>query len=150
MVAVVVGVAVGVGVAVVVVVGIGGGVIMTFLLSGKLPSGKNQIQTAYRNGRVLRYPNKRFKLWRDTSMKQLLEQHCLRQKGWPIRTPCGLVVDYVPGDARTRDLSGMLDALFHLLEKAGLVANDGLIQQCKWTTFPMEKGRARAIVTVQY
>lgn len=105
--------------------------VMTFQISGQMPSGKNQVQLAIVKGRVLKFPNKRFKAWREGVVPVLMAQ---RSPGyvWPIRTPVKLSCRYTPGDNRTRDVSGLLDALFHVIVKAGIVMDDGQVRAVEW------------------
>ena len=60
-----------------------------------------------------------------------------------------LIVDYTPGDLRTRDVAGMLDAICHLLERSGLIEHDGLIRDCTWHEFPMDRTKPQATVTLR-
>lgn len=101
-------------------------------LTGQLPSGKTSgVKEGYRNdGSKYRYPNKRFTNWRAEALVQLLEQQSRPIQ--PLAYPVSLTCDYWPGDHRTRDVSGMLDALFHLLGKAGVLKDDGLIYNVTW------------------
>jgi hypothetical protein len=46
--------------------------------------------------------------------------------------PVKLTVDYWAGDKRTRDVSGMLDALFHLLVYSKVLKDDGLVRDVTW------------------
>ena len=43
----------------------------------------------------------------------------------------------------------MEDALFHLLERAGIVANDGLIEDPLWRTMPMDKQDPRVVIVLR-
>ena len=99
-----------------------------FTLLGQLPSGKNQMGVR-RDGR--HYPRKRFIDWRAEASHQLIiEKHAHRLN--MLLNPVCLSVQYWPGDRRTRDVTGMLDALFHLLVYAGVLKDDGLIYNCHW------------------
>jgi len=104
---------------------------ITFALSGALPSGKNQVGIDTRGGRVRRFPNKRFERWRQEAAITLLTQVRVDEK--PLRGPLVARIMYNPGDRITRDLPGMMDALWHLAEYCGLVENDGQIRECYWT-----------------
>lgn len=117
---------------------------VTFTLSGKLPSGKNAVIVT-RTGH--RFPAKRFTEWRTLALKELQAQ-CdgIPQ---PLRHRLALIVDYTPGDLRVRDVAGMLDAICHLLERSGLIENDGLIRDCTWHEFPMDRARPQATVTLR-
>lgn len=111
-----------------------------FTLKGQLASGKNQVQIT-RTGH--RYPNKRFAEWRNQALKQIppCEQ--------PFVGPVYMVVDYVPGDLIRRDLDGMLSALFHLLEKTGIVLDDAQVKGLRWYTYPMDREHPNCRVTIQ-
>ena len=50
----------------------------------------------------------------------------------PLNGPLVMNVQYVSLDRRTRDIPGMVDALFHLLEFCGLIEDDGQIQSLYW------------------
>ena len=84
---------------------------------GQCPSGKNSVIVT-RSGK--RFPSKRFVDWRSKALKEIKID-----KGFKIiDKPCNVIVDYWSGDRRRRDIPGILDALWHLLEKAGVVTDD--------------------------
>lgn len=112
----------------------------TFVLHGAVPGGKNAIKIT-RTGR--RYPDQRFVLWRANALCQLPARRPL------FKGPVQLIVDYVPGDQRRRDMPGMLDALLHLLEKAGLVQDDAQVVSLLWTPFPMDRERPQCTLTIK-
>lgn len=116
---------------------------LTFKLSGQIPSGKNAVKIT-RKG--MRYPDKRFKAWREEAMAALSMQDALSQSTW--ERPVAMIVDYVPADDRRRDLPGMCDALCHLLEKAGILADDCLVHKLNWQSFAPDKERAGVTVTI--
>lgn len=122
---------------------------LTFKLSGQIPSGKNAVKIT-RTG--MRYPDKRFKAWRDEALKQVsttfFSNGCPSVLSCAYDKPVTMIVDYVPADARRRDLPGMCDALCHLLEKAGILADDCLVHKLNWQTFSPDKARAGVTVTV--
>lgn len=109
-----------------------------FQVKGQLPSGKNAVQIT-RHGR--RYPNKRFKAWRDAAIAHLID---------PARFdgPVSLTVDYTPGDRIRRDAPGLLDALCHLIEKVGIVQDDAQVKNVTWTTFPVQPGKPSCFVSI--
>jgi hypothetical protein len=53
--------------------------------------------------------------------------------------PIMLAVRYWPGDRIVRDIAGMLDALGHLLEHAGVLQHDGLIRGLVWHEMPLDR-----------
>ena len=50
---------------------------------------------------------------------------------------------YTPGDLRTRDVTGMADALFSLLAYVGAVKDDGLIRELHWTEEALNRQEPR-------
>ena len=107
---------------------------MTLTLIGQLPSGKNQVQIGFRSGRMFKYPNLRFTRWRADACKQLVGQF-----QDTIGYRCSMDAHYTPGDLKTRDVSGLLDALFHLFGYAGVIKDDGLIREVHWTEHPLDR-----------
>lgn len=125
-------------------------------LHGQLPSGKNQVGIQYEPpvvplapATVRHHPNARFERWRRDAERQLLMQIGLWRTALPIAVPMLMYLWYWPGDRRTRDRSGMLDALFHLLEHAGIIANDRLIEDPLWRTMPWDKKHPRAVIVLR-
>ena len=110
---------------------------IAFTLKGQMPSGKNQQQLLFRGGRVIKYPNKRFKTWRDEAGYQLIQQGVKPAK--PIDKPVALYCTYCPQDRRVRDVSGMVDALFHLLVWGQIMKDDGLVYDCLWRRMAIGK-----------
>jgi Holliday junction resolvase RusA-like endonuclease len=85
-------------------------------------------------------------------MKQLAAQMSVIDKpykNYPFTHKCKLVVDYTPADARVRDVDGMLSALCHVLAKAGIVKDDGLIRDVEWHEFPIDREQPMAVVTIR-
>ena len=103
---------------------------ISFTLTQQIPGGKNQIGISTRHGKVSRFPNQRFVLWRKQAALEVLAQVKAKEK--PLVGPISMRVLYSPHDQRTRDLSGMLDALFHLAEYCGLIQDDGQIEDLIW------------------
>lgn len=107
-----------------------------FTLQGQLPSGKNQVKIT-RTGH--RYPSQRFVLWRAEALRQIGK---VRK---PLAGRVRMTVAYWPGDKRRRDAAGMVDALCHLLEQAGIVSDDAQIKELDW----FEHAPGDAACTVQ-
>ena len=122
-----------------------------FLLTGQLPSGKNQQQLAMVRGRIMKFPNKRFKEWRAAATQQLIMQAPL-----PFRTftkPLEIRVNYWAGDLIKRDATGLLDALFHLFELAPtelspVVKDDCLFHGVVWTYCGLDRANPRAEIEI--
>lgn len=110
-----------------------------FTLPTQIPSGKNAVLVT-RTGQ--RYPNKRFKVWRDAAIK------CLPSERPSFAGPVRVIVKYTPGDNIRRDVPGMLDALCHLIEKVGVVHDDAQVKNISWTTFPPCKGKPTCDVSI--
>ena len=107
---------------------------MTLVLIGQLPSGKGQIRKVFRGGKLIHYPQARFTRWRADACKQLIGQfqETITYRG-------SMDVQYTPGDLKTRDVSGLLDALFHLFGYAGVIKDDGLIREVHWREHPLDR-----------
>ena len=100
-------------------------------ITGQCPSGKNAI-TVTRTG--LRFPSLRFKKWREHASKQISEHKLNRD--FPIDKPCSIMIFYWAGDLRRRDCPGMIDAVYHLLEKCNIVSDDTFLGGLnRWASF---------------
>jgi len=131
-------------------------------LLGQLPSGKNQIGLRWEKAyglsesdgieplfQLRKHPDRRFFTWRDDAMKQLLPQVMKWRSVLPLTAPTMMYVAYWPGDHRMRDRSGMLDALFHLFERALIIANDRLIEDPLWRTMPLDTKHPRVAIVLR-
>jgi len=88
-------------------------------ITGQIRGGKNSVQTT-KTGR--RYPNKVWAKWRDAAVREVAAQI---PKGWkPISEPTNIRMEYWAGDNRRRDMPAIIDAAFHVLEKAGFTEDD--------------------------
>src|SRR3990167_1727033 len=99
---------------------------MRFIVSGQLRSGKNNMGINPRTGR--HYPKKEWAAWRDGVVAQLMPQ----RRGTIISTPVKAIINYWRSDGRRRDVPGMMDALWHCLERAFIVKDDALISSVEW------------------
>ncbi len=95
------------------------------VINGQVRGGKNGMGIT-KFGR--HYARKPFKIWRDDAVSQLRSQ--LPAHWTPIATPCNVRLAYVAGDKRRRDEPAIKDAVWHVLEKSGVVLDDALL----WTT----------------
>jgi Holliday junction resolvase RusA-like endonuclease len=111
-----------------------------------VPSGKNQVQLLFRNGKVMKYPNKTFTVWRQQSCLQI-HGECFQAPN--ISRPVSLTCIYTPGDLRTRDVSGQLDALFHLLVYAKVLKDDGLVHDVTWRRQVMNRTAPKVELTIE-
>jgi Holliday junction resolvase RusA-like endonuclease len=95
---------------------------LRIVFKGQVRGGKNNIIIT-RTGR--RFPNKEWAKWRDEAVRSVLSQ---LPKGFQtITEPVSVRLDYVAGDKRRRDFPAICDAIWHVLEKAGVVADDTLL-----------------------
>lgn len=106
-------------------------------LNAQIPSGKNQIQLSTRGGRIHKYPNKRFTTWREQAATELREQTRVNPLTILKNADVFLSVFYHPLDRRVRDVSGMLDALFHLLVYTQTLEDDGQVKGVYWSPPPL-------------
>lgn len=115
---------------------------MNFVIKGQIKSGKNAMQIT-RTGR--HYPLKAFSDWREVVMNQLQDQI-------PVKTtlegPQNAYFTYHPGDLRRRDVPGMIDALFHVFERFGLVKDDAQFENVHWMTMPVNRSDPKVEVTI--
>ncbi len=111
------------------------------VLVGQIKSGKNRILIT-RTGH--RYPPKEFQVWRDAMVADFVKQWKQPAITEPVRLHC----QYWPGDRRTRDVSGMEDALFHVLVRAGVLKDDGLVYDCLWYRQPMNRKGPKVLITI--
>ena len=108
---------------------------LSFQLAGQLKSGKNRVLIT-RQGR--RYAPKSFADWRTVMVGQI-EKQAKPMNGFPLATPVTLECEYTPGDLRVRDVDGMLGALLHVIVKAGLLTDDGLVWAVTWRRMEMDR-----------
>lgn len=122
----------------------------TLQLAGQCPSGKNAI-TITRMGH--RFPNQRFVDWRFDAMKQLFAQLKEIKAELPFSFPVEVEVEYTAKDRIRRDVPGIVDALWHLLEKVGVVTDDtflsGFGQRLLFIHKGVNKYEAGVIITIR-
>jgi len=115
-------------------------------VTGQCVSGKNQVQLLFRNGKVMKYPNKVFKDWRDRASIEIRSQF---MRAPEITKPVRLTCSYWPGDKRTRDVSGCLDALFHVLVYSKVLKDDGLIYDVIWKRHEMNRKFPKIVMEIE-
>lgn len=118
-----------------------------FVIKGQIKSGKNNMMIT-RNG--LHYPKPGFVIWRTEVLAQIAYKaiEVDNVNDVPINKPCALHVNYWKGDERRRDVSGMLDALFHCFEKAGIVTDDKLFVDVDWSLMGLDRDNPRVEVMI--
>ena len=89
-------------------------------IKGQIRGGKNGIKITKKGKR---YPCAKWAKWRDDAVSQVLGQVICEA----ITKPTNIRLDYWAGDKRRRDMPAVIDAIFHVLEKAGVVKDDTLL-----------------------
>lgn len=115
---------------------------MEFVILGQLPSGKNAVKIT-RTGK--RYPEARFVKWRSLAFEDLRRWKIPQNKSTEKYLVC---VEYYPGDLRRRDTPGVCDALCHLLERWGFIADDCLLEDWEFKKMPVDRENPRAVVRI--
>lgn len=118
---------------------------MNFVIEGQIKSGKNNMGIT-RAGK--RYPRAPWAAWRDGVLAQIFQQFAGQRVGHDPAKTMGINVLYWPGDLIRRDVPGMLDALFHCFERAGVVRDDTLFKYVAWTTMSLNRESPRAEITI--
>ena len=113
---------------------------MTLTITGQIRGGKNAIRTTQTGQR---YPTKTFKDWSAKACLQIWEQTGLPHEIKPFDEPLWININYWPGDARVRDIPAIVDALFHVLEAAGVVVNDKWFQEMRYEQHEIDKANPR-------
>lgn len=102
--------------------------------------GKNNIGIT-RNG--IRYPKKSFKEFRNYLISEILNILMHKYRNFTtFETPVALTVYLFQNDRRNRDIPAILDAVCHILEKSGIIKDDGLVFKsvCEKCFAEKEKG----------
>jgi hypothetical protein len=81
--------------------------------------------------------NPRFTAWKNQAGMEVLQQ----KRAWPVEARMALPLKgdlrlevlYCPQDKTPRDIPGMVDALFHLLEAMEIVEDDAQVKALRWT-----------------
>lgn len=95
---------------------------MKLVFLGQVRGGKNAVKTT-RTGR--RYPSPLFAAW---AAEQITNIRAQLPRGWqPRTTETRVRLHYVAGDRRRRDFPAICDGIWHVLERAGVVADDALL-----------------------
>ena len=116
--------------------------VLTLHLMGQVRGGKNNMCIT-RAG--IHYPNPKFVIWRNDMFSQIKTQFPLgiatinsRLLKWTFT--------YTPEDNRRRDIPAILDAVFHVMERAFLVKDDCLIKNLSFVELPADKESAGILI----
>ncbi len=125
-----------------------------FKLTGQCTSGKNAVIVT-RTGK--RFPAQRFVLWRKDMLEQIapqMEAFMARYPNLlPMDFPISVKIEYTAKDRIKRDVPGIVDALWHLLEKVGIVTDDtylaGYNRQLHFSNKGVDKNNNGVIITIK-
>ena len=114
----------------------------TIVIKGQIVGGKNQILVTRTGARI---PSKLFSAFEKDAVWQLKEQWKQNKiednfLNWRFI--------YTPRDHRRRDVTAVLDSVFHCLEKASIVADDSLIQNFTFKTLYSDKENPKMVITI--
>ena len=115
---------------------------MTYKITGQIRGGKNNMIVT-RTG--LHFPRPEWAKWRDAAVREMKPQ--LTPPFVMLTEPTSIRLDYYAADKRRRDMPAIVDAIFHVLEKAGFVKDDTLL----WITESSrsyDKENPRAEITI--
>jgi Holliday junction resolvase RusA-like endonuclease len=110
-------------------------------IQGQIRGGKNNM-LVLRNG--MHIPRPEWRRWRDDAVAQIRRQYA----GSALAAPCSARIRYYAGDAKRRDVPAIMDAIWHALERAGVVEDDYLIQQVRWET-ALDRARPRCEIELE-
>ena len=94
------------------------------------------------------YPSPKWANWRNQVVRGLIET-CKPTPETMLTEPCKMTVVYVPADHRRRDMSAMLDSIFHCMERAGLIEDDSLVVNLSWGSLDKNKENAGANIMIE-
>lgn len=97
---------------------------MKIHIKGQIKGGKNNMKIT-RTGR--HYPDAKWQTWRDSKLYEIKQQLKKLNDFDMITEPTTVVIDYISGDNRRRDVPAILDSIWHLLEKSCVVSDDALL-----------------------
>jgi hypothetical protein len=114
---------------------------LRLVITGQTRGGKNSMGVT-RTGR--HYPKKDWAAWRDAAVMQIQAQ--LPPGFQTITEPVNARLEYVASNHRRHDQPAILDAIFHVLERAEIVRDDCLIWVTN-STRSYDKANPRAVLT---
>ena len=103
-----------------------------FIFKGQIRGGKNHIQIT-KTGR--RFPLKSWAEWCNREVASIDIQRLQYRLKETITQPCGILVEYESEDRRRRDSTAILDAIYHVMEKAGIVADDAQFEHVHFSDY---------------
>ncbi|MEI7879829.1 MAG: hypothetical protein WCI95_03030 [bacterium] len=91
-------------------------------LKGQIRGGKNNMGVT-KSG--IHFPRRNWAIWRDDMLRQVREQVPAPPR---LDLPLKAIIHYWAGDRKRRDVPAILDAIWHVLERSEVVADDSLIK----------------------
>jgi Holliday junction resolvase RusA-like endonuclease len=123
-------------------------------ITGQVRGGKNNMGVS-KTG--IHYPKKAFSVWSKAAIAEVVSQwrgeHYYDRNAQhdPVESEKAIwQFIYTPSDRRRRDVPAILDAVFHVLERAGVVSDDAIIKQLTFTTNPPDKLNAGITIRATY
>lgn len=113
--------------------------VLQIKIDGQIKGGKNNM-IVLQNG--LHIPSRQFKEWRDNAVLQI----SLQPQQTFSNPHLFWIFEYTPSDRRRRDVSALLDAVFHCLEKSAVVSDDSIIQNMIFFHHQPDKENAGIII----
>ena len=114
---------------------------MRIIIIGQIMGGKNNIIVT-RTGH--RFPKPSWARWRDDAVRQV--KQFIPRGFTPIDSPVNVRLAYFAGDKRRRDMPAIIDSVWHVLEKAGIVTDDWHLWVSE-SSRGFDKGNPRAEIT---
>lgn len=115
--------------------------LLTLTFTGQIRGGKNNMIVT-RKG--LHFPKPEWAKWRDAAVAQIRAQLPFGFAAYD--QPLTDEIDYYAGDKRRRDRPAVLDAVWHVLEKAGVVTDDTLLRDSIGYRVHYDKSNPRLII----
>lgn len=124
-------------------------ILFKFKYNKQIPSGKNSVVVT-RSGH--RFPNKRFSDWKKDILPFIQAARKEYKIEKPIDFPVNVIVEYTAGDKRRRDVPGMIDAIWHVIEHGGIVSDDRYLggdgKEVHWLSLGIDKVHYGIEVTI--
>lgn len=119
-----------------------------FTIRGQIRGGKNNMLM---NRRGQHYPNRKWAVWRDETIREIDRQWGHNANGEPNRfcIPLRVKVLYWAGDRRKRDVPAMIDAIWHCLERGRFIDDDSLLKSVDWEDCGYDKENPRTEITIE-
>jgi Holliday junction resolvase RusA-like endonuclease len=122
---------------------------LILVLHGQPRGGKNNY-IVLRNG--MHVPRANFKKWRDDALSQIKRQimgKTFSESTDISKSPIKATIWYWKGDLRRRDVPAIEDAIFHVLERSGIVADDCLIEDVDFKNMGLSRENPKVEIRLE-